>query len=74
LVTRHLFQQEGLHRVEANTCNPAFVRCDEKLGWTQEGRLRERFLCGKERVDYLWMGLLKRDFKTIPAYEPTDGQ
>ena len=63
LVTKYLFEELKLHRVEANSCNPAFIRCTEKLGWTVEGRLRERFMLDGEFVDYYWMSILEEDFK-----------
>jgi [ribosomal protein S5]-alanine N-acetyltransferase len=69
LMTKHLIREVGLYRVEANSCNPAFIRCVQKLGWTVEGCLRERFHLGGQRIDYLWMSILAREFATIPDYE-----
>jgi RimJ/RimL family protein N-acetyltransferase len=70
IVTRYLFRELDLHRVEANTCNPAFERCVKKLGWSMEGRLRERFRLGDKNVDFLWFGLLKPEFKILRQFEP----
>lgn len=70
VVTKHLFNDCRLNRVEANTCNPAFSRLVEKLGWVQEGTLRKRFYNGKHHVDFLWYGILKNEFKKIEKYEP----
>ncbi|MEM6883891.1 MAG: GNAT family protein [Verrucomicrobiota bacterium] len=69
LVTKYLVQELGLHRVEANSCNPAFIRCVEKLGWKDEGCLRERFPVEGERLDFHWLGLLKSEFQVLPEYE-----
>ncbi len=69
LVTRYLLVELGLHRVEANSCNPAFIRCVEKLGWKDEGCLRERFPSDEGRLDYHWLGLLHHEFKAIAEYE-----
>lgn len=70
LVTRHLFVDERLHRVEANSCNPAFGRAVQKLGWREEGRLRERFASEGGFLDYLWFGVLEQEFQTRPQHEP----
>lgn len=70
--TRHLFEVLEMNRVEANTCNPAFARCVQKLGWTLEGRLRERFLCDGELIDYEWYAILAREFRRTPALDPVD--
>jgi len=69
LVTKYLFESLKLHRVEANTCNPAFKRCVEKLGWIEEGKLRERFCIDDQYHDFFWFGMLSSDFKKIPEYE-----
>jgi len=69
LASRYLLQDLKLHRVEANTCNPAFLRSVEKLGWRLEGRLRERFLLDGAYHDYLWLSLLQSEFKTLADYE-----
>lgn len=70
LVTRHLFLDEKLHRVEANSCNPAFVRAVQKLEWREEGRLRERFPIDGGFLDYLWFGQLAHEFRPCSEYEP----
>ena len=69
LVTRHLFLDEHLHRVEANSCNPAFVRAVQKIGWREEGRLRERFAIDGGFIDYLWLGVLEHEWQPRPEYE-----
>jgi len=73
LVSRDLFERLALNRVEANTCNPAFARAVEKLGWRLEGRLRERCLCDGRRLDYLWFGQLRSEFARRPDLDPVDG-
>jgi ribosomal-protein-alanine N-acetyltransferase len=70
LVTRHMFLDESLHRVEANSCNPAFIRAVQKLGWREEGKLRERFPVDGGFLDYLWFGQLQREFVRRPEHEP----
>jgi len=70
LVTKHLFFSLGLHRVEAKSCNPAFIKVvREHLGWKEEGRLRQRFRLGGDYVDYIWLGLLDSEFVLHPELE-----
>jgi [ribosomal protein S5]-alanine N-acetyltransferase len=59
----YFFQVLGLHRVEAMSCNPGFIRAAERVGWKDEGRLRERFpdLDGA-RLDYRCLGILRPEF------------
>jgi ribosomal-protein-alanine N-acetyltransferase len=60
----YYFQALGLHRVEAMSCNPGFIRAVLRLGWKEEGCLRERFLDGTIRVDYRVFGILAPEFKS----------
>jgi ribosomal-protein-alanine N-acetyltransferase len=60
----YYFQALGLHRVEAMSCNPGFIRAVLRLGWKEEGCLRERFLDGSVRLDYRVFGLLSSEFKS----------
>jgi ribosomal-protein-alanine N-acetyltransferase len=58
----YYFQALGLHRVEAMSCNPGFIRAVLRLGWKEEGCLRERFLDGTTRLDYRVFGILASEF------------
>jgi [ribosomal protein S5]-alanine N-acetyltransferase len=60
----YYFQALGLHRVEAMSCNPGFIRAVLRLGWKEEGCLRERFLDGTTRLDYRVFGILAAEFET----------
>ncbi|MCB4755559.1 MAG: GNAT family N-acetyltransferase [Elusimicrobia bacterium] len=74
LLCKHLFLDRHLHRVEANSCNPSFLRCVEKLGWSMEGRLRERFRMDETYLDFHWMGILSPEFKLNSKFEPIDSK
>jgi RimJ/RimL family protein N-acetyltransferase len=69
VLTKFLFEKHNMRRLEANTFNPAFVKCMEKLGWTQEGRQRERFQFDGRYLDFIWFGLLNTEFKPIAKFE-----
>jgi RimJ/RimL family protein N-acetyltransferase len=58
----YYFQALDLHRVEAMSCNPAFIRAVLRLGWKKEGCLRERFPDDAGRLDYECLGILAREF------------
>lgn len=63
LCLKHAFDDRGLHKVIAHafTDNEASKRVLEKLGFQEEGRLREhRYLDGKHK-DMLLYGLLKSE-------------
>jgi [ribosomal protein S5]-alanine N-acetyltransferase len=60
---KYLFHDLKIRRLEANSCNPAFIRCVEKLGWIKEGTLRKRFRAGDEYLDYEYWGLLREEAK-----------
>ncbi len=59
-VVNHAFGTLSLHRLEADIDprNRASVRSVERLGFTLEGRLRERYFVGHEIQDSLIYGLL----------------
>jgi len=59
-VVNHAFGTLGLHRLEADIDprNRASVRSVERLGFTLEGHLRERYFVGREIQDSLIYGLL----------------
>ncbi|MBF0235849.1 MAG: GNAT family N-acetyltransferase, partial [Desulfamplus sp.] len=58
LVSKHLFQNVDMNRVEAKSVNPGFAcSVTEKLGWSQEGELRERFFCGGKFINYSYFSI-----------------
>lgn len=64
LVTRHLFENEGLARVDAGTTNPAFLRLVEKLGWRRETESGD-----SEDMPYTTIRLLATEYCREPAIE-----
>ena len=64
-----LFDTCGLHRVDAASCNPAFLRLVERLGWKVEGVQRERVHLNGEFVPFTWVGLIDREFIRQPDLE-----
>jgi RimJ/RimL family protein N-acetyltransferase len=60
----HGFTQLGLNRVEADIDprNEASARSLQRLGFRQEGHLRERWIVGDEVSDTALYGLLRRDW------------
>lgn len=60
---KFLFDELKIRRVEANSCNPAFIRCVEKLGWVKEGTLRQRFRAGDKYLDYEYWSILIDEYK-----------
>jgi RimJ/RimL family protein N-acetyltransferase len=61
----YAFDEIDLHRLEADVDprNTASVRTVERLGFQQEGYLRERWQVGGEIQDALFFGLLKPEWK-----------
>ena len=59
-VVNHAFGTLGLHRLEADIDprNATSIRSIERLGFTLEGHLRERYFVGDEIQDSLIYGLL----------------
>lgn len=66
LLLDHAFRTRGLHRVYARVFefNDASQGLLEKLGFTQEGRLREHTFCRGSHQDVLHYGLLAREWET----------
>jgi len=62
------FRQLNLNRVEADIDprNEASARTLERLGFTKEGYLRERWIVGDEVSDTALYGLLQREWKSEP--------
>lgn len=52
LAVKFGFQQLGLHRLWAETCNPAAVECVKRLGWKKEGERVEAVCINGKYVNY----------------------
>lgn len=63
-VVDYAFGPLGVRRLEADThpSNEASIRALERLGFTREGLLRERWKVGEEISDSLLLGLLAREW------------
>jgi [ribosomal protein S5]-alanine N-acetyltransferase len=70
LVTRHLFEDRALNRVDAGSANPAFIRMVRKLGWRQEGVLLQRANIGGCLLDWTLVAQLAAEFKHRSEFEP----
>jgi len=66
------FGELGLHRLEADVDprNKASIKSLERLGFRQEGHLRERWLVNGEVQDALFFGLLRREWPGAPKASP----
>lgn len=65
LLLRYAFRERGLHRVTAHAFAPnqASRRVLEKVGFREEGRLREDAFVDGERVDTVIHGILAEEFE-----------
>ncbi|MFC6952378.1 GNAT family protein [Halorubellus litoreus] len=65
LLVEYAFDERNLHRVQARVMatNDASRRVWEKLGFEQEGRIRENQFVDGEYVDTLYFGLLESDWR-----------
>jgi RimJ/RimL family protein N-acetyltransferase len=68
LVVKHAFHDQGLHKVIARTFadNEASQRVLEKLGFEQEGRLRDHHYINGERKDMSLFGLTRPEWEARP--------
>ena len=73
LVTRNLFQHEGLNRVDAGSGNPAFVRLVQSIGWKLEGVQRERVNIGGRLIDWVLVAQLRSEFVELPQFHEQRG-
>lgn len=64
LLTEHAFTSMGLHRLWAESPNPAFNATMKKLGWTQEGVKREAFLLDGAFTDFVCWSILEREWRS----------
>jgi RimJ/RimL family protein N-acetyltransferase len=69
LVTRHLFLDHGLDRVDAGSGNPAFLRLVAKLGWRVEKVLPARVQIDGDWVDWTLVAQHRDEFRRRPEYE-----
>lgn len=65
LLQRFAFKTLNLNKLElkVHDYNAAAIRCYQKCGFREEGRLRERFFREGRYTDYLIMGILKREYE-----------
>lgn len=67
---KFLFFEKKIYRIGADSFNPAFEKVVvNKLGWRQEGVLKDRMLVGQKRFDYKIFGILQSEFKVIKELE-----
>ncbi|MHB9034731.1 MAG: GNAT family N-acetyltransferase [Anaerolineae bacterium] len=67
LIVRYAFQELNLHRLQLTVFdyNQRAQAVYRKVGFVEEGRLREWILRDGQRYDMLWMGLLARDWRAM---------
>lgn len=63
-VSAYAFGPLGLHRLWAESPNPAFNRAVQLLGWTHEGTKREAFLLDGSYIDIECWGALEVEVRT----------
>jgi RimJ/RimL family protein N-acetyltransferase len=65
LALREGFERYGLHKIWliVHAHNAGAIRIYRRLGFEEEGRLRDEFWLDGRRVDALYMGLLVDDFR-----------
>lgn len=64
LALRHAFHTMKLHRVDLGVTedNLPGLQCYRKIGFVEEGRLRESTLRERGYIDVLWMSVLSHEF------------
>lgn len=63
LLTDHAFDRMGLHRVWAESPNPAFNTAVARLGWIEEGAKRDAFLLDGSFVDIACWSILDNEWR-----------
>lgn len=65
IVLAHCFNEKGMHKVgtAAFDFNTSWIESVEKLGFQQEGQLREHVIKNDEYCDKLIFSLLEKDFQ-----------
>ncbi|WP_440998676.1 GNAT family N-acetyltransferase [Fodinibius sp. SL11] len=66
IVLAHCFNEKGMHKVgtAAFDFNTSWIESVEKLGFQQEGQLREHVLKNDSYCDKLIFSILEKDFQT----------
>jgi RimJ/RimL family protein N-acetyltransferase len=66
IVLDHCFNEKGMHKVgtAAFDFNTSWIESVEKLGFQQEGQLREHVIKNDEYCDKLIFSLLEKDFQS----------
>jgi len=69
MVLRYAFHELGLHRLSLDVIasNQPAISLYRKLGFREEGRLRERVLRDGQALDLIYMGLLRRDWESAQS-------
>lgn len=67
LLLNFAFNEMNLNKIDLTLSdyNKRGIRCYEKCGFVEEGRLREDFYTGGKYTDTIMMGCLKKDFERI---------
>lgn len=67
LLLRHAFEDRNLHKVELRVSagNETALRCYSRLGFREEGRLREHSLVDGRYVDLILMGILAGEYQSL---------
>lgn len=75
LALRYAFHELGLHRLSLDVIadNQPAIALYRRLGFVEEGRLRERVLRDGQRLDLLYMGLLAQDWELGRTGAPPAG-
>lgn len=69
LLSRWLFEFEGVERVDAGSANPAFLRLVEKLGWRVEAVQPTHVRIGKRALGWTTVALDVRDFRRMAKFD-----
>ncbi len=66
LVVQYAFSRLNAHRVwlGVNAENEGAIKCYQKVGFKEEGRLREELFCFGHYVDAIRMGILENEWKS----------
>lgn len=69
MLLRYAFHELNLHRLSLDVIasNQPAISLYRKLGFQEEGRLRERVLRDGQAVDLIYMGLLCRDWESAQS-------
>ncbi len=71
LVTKYLFEEAHLNRVDAGSNNPAFIKTVQKIGWCEEGVLKQRIATPTGFRDHTLLAQLAQDFEVRPEFQPS---